>query len=61
MIDEKSPPKLLSYSEVEDLTSLSRVTIWRKVREGSFPRPLRIGQNRVAWRSEDLIAWISAL
>jgi prophage regulatory protein len=53
--------RLLKQSAVEDLTSLDRVTIWRRVRDGSFPRPLKISTNRVAWRESEVRAWVASL
>lgn len=43
------PARLISRREVEARTSLSRATIWRKVRAGLFPKPVSLG-SRVAWR-----------
>jgi prophage regulatory protein len=51
------PGRLLSPKDVERQTSLSRTTLWRKVKEGSFPKPLKISANRIAWSSSDLEQW----
>lgn len=34
----------------------SRVTVWRWVREGRLPVPLRIGPNCSRWRSDEILA-----
>lgn len=34
-----------------------RNTLWRWVREGRFPQPVRLGQNITAWRLADVEAW----
>jgi prophage regulatory protein len=39
----------------------SRAQLWRKVKDGSFPRPVRLGENRVAWLSTEIDAWIDAI
>lgn len=52
---------LLPMRAVIELTSLSKATIYRKVADGTFPRPLKIGKSRVAWREADIAAWISGL
>ena len=39
----------------------SRAQLWRKVKDGSFPRPVRWGENRVAWLSTEIDAWIDAI
>lgn len=51
---------LMTLRAVTQFTSLSRATVYRRVKEGSFPKPIKIGDNRVAWRFEDLDAWLSA-
>jgi predicted DNA-binding transcriptional regulator AlpA len=39
-------------------TSLSRTTIWRAVRAGNFPVPLRLTGGRVAWLRAEVHAWM---
>lgn len=36
---------------------VSEPTIWRWVKRGHFPKPVKIGQRAVAWRKTDLDAW----
>jgi prophage regulatory protein len=50
--------KLMRLPEVEAATGLSGTTIWRREREGRFPRRRRVGPNAVAWRSDEVEAWI---
>ncbi len=51
---------LLSEPTVIKVTTLSRATIRRKIEDGSFPRPLKIGKSRIAFRGSDVRAWIDA-
>ena len=53
--------KLLKRPEVEKITGLSRASIYSKIKTGAFPVPVRLGQNSVAWRAEDIDRWISEL
>ncbi|WP_419862451.1 helix-turn-helix transcriptional regulator [Candidatus Poriferisodalis sp.] len=49
---------------VIELTSLSRSTIWRRVKEGSFPQPLRLGgtdSSARGWRKGDIEKWLTEL
>jgi prophage regulatory protein len=55
----QQPSRLISVKEVQTRTSLSRATIWRKVRAGAFPPPVSLG-TRVAWRESEVTAWIDA-
>ena len=53
-------PRLLSMPDLTKETSASRASIYSWIREGSFPKPIRIGRRRVAWASEDVERWIAA-
>ena len=54
----------LFYSR-EDLKRLgipfSRATLYRKVRDGSFPKPVKLGENTNAWRRPDIHTWAEKL
>ena len=49
--------RLLSRLEVEQLTRLSRSTIYRQIEAGQFPRPIRVGTRAVAWWESDVEKW----
>ena len=38
----------------------SPATLWRKVREQSFPAPVRLGAAITAWKVGDVRAWLRA-
>ena len=38
----------------------SAPTLWRKVKAGTFPQPVKLGQNMTAWRCEEVQAWMEA-
>ena len=40
------------------LIPFSSSTLWRKVRNGEFPAPVKISANVTAWRAEDIRYWI---
>ena len=48
-------------AEVVRMTGLNRVTIWRQVKAGRFPKPVKISQRAIAWRAEDIVAWAEGL
>lgn len=52
--------KLHRRPVVEEITGLSRSTIYAMMDEGDFPRPVRIGRRAVAWRDSDLNAWLTS-
>lgn len=52
--------KLLAYDALrpEKGINYSRPQIWRKVKDGSFPRPIKVGAGRSAWVDSEIDAWI---
>lgn len=42
------------------LTSLSRTSIWRGVREGWFPPPVEVSPGRIAWYADEVETWIQS-
>lgn len=38
---------------------VSRSTWWAGVKEGRFPKPVKLGPRTTAWRAEDLRAYIA--
>jgi prophage regulatory protein len=53
--------RLLNKWAVEQQTSLDITTIYRKMKAGTFPQPVRVGKRRVAWRESDIAAWQGGL
>ena len=53
--------KLLKRPEVEAVTRLSRSNIYARIVKGTFPEPVRLGPNSVAWRADDIKAWLASL
>jgi len=53
--------RLLNKWSVEERTSLDITTIYRKMKAGTFPQPVRVGRRRVAWRESDIAAWQAGL
>ena len=52
---------LLTFRQVSDAVQLCRSTIYRKMGEGTFPRPVTLGgAGCVRWRSDDIAAWIDS-
>lgn len=53
--------KLLSRDDLKGKgISYSDAQIYRKIKDGSFPRPIRLGANRVAWPENEIDDWINA-
>ena len=50
--------QMLRAPEVMARTGLSRVTIWRRVRAGTFPAPTELGVNSVGWPASAITSWL---
>ncbi len=50
--------RLIRLSDVLDLTSLSRSSVYRLVERGQFPRPVRSGSRIVRWSLADVQKWM---
>ena len=51
--------RLLRVDEGEQITSLSRSTIYRLIKQEKFPAPLRMSGRVVRWRDDEVNEWIS--
>jgi len=58
------PPEqdiLYRIPEVEAITGKKRQTIYRDIRAGTFPKPVKLSSQSVAWRKSDLDRWMASL
>jgi prophage regulatory protein len=53
------PQRLIRLPEVKFRTGLSRSTIYRRISEGTFPKPRRIGGAIVAWTECEIDGWVA--
>ena len=56
--------RLLRKAEVLEIVCLSYPTVWSRMRAGTFPRSVRLGEGRfarVAWRESDIREWLEKL
>lgn len=52
--------RLLRRRQVEEITGMSRSSIYKMMLEGDFPRPVRVGPMAVRWRASDIAAWMES-
>ena len=52
--------KLLTRPEVEKWLALSRSSVYRLMREGILPEPIRIGPRAVRWKSSEIEAYLES-
>ena len=49
---------VLRLPKVKSLTGLSRSTIYLRISEGTFPKPINLGARAVGWLESDIQSWI---
>ncbi len=52
--------RLIREDKLRDSLGVSHATIWRWVRSGHFPKPIRIGQAAVAWLEDEVREWVES-
>lgn len=56
--------RILRIEDVLEMTGLSRSSLYRRIKDGTFPEPLRLGgdaSRAVGWLEPEVIAWIASL
>jgi prophage regulatory protein len=60
----QAPPELdriIRLPELLRITGLSTASVYRKIAENGFPRPVRLGKNAVGWRAQSVVSWLESL
>ncbi|EJV1364813.1 AlpA family transcriptional regulator [Pseudomonas aeruginosa] len=52
--------RIIRLKEVIDSTGLARSTIYKHIGEGTFPRPVSLGDRCVGWVDSEVHDWILA-
>ena len=50
---------LLTRRKVESRCGLSRSSLYRLMRSGRFPEPIRVGVRAVRWPEREIEAWLA--
>ncbi|WP_458251066.1 helix-turn-helix transcriptional regulator [Geobacter anodireducens] len=53
--------RMIRLPEILNLTGVSRSTIWRWIKAGYFPRPVRMSPGTIGWKSTDVLDWLASL
>ena len=53
--------RLIKLKEVINLTALSRSLIYKKMKEGLFPKSVSLGDRAVAWVESEIEEWIEEI
>jgi prophage regulatory protein len=52
--------KYVRMSQLIEIVPMSKATIWRKLKDGTFPKPVKLGDRITAWRLDQIEAWLAA-
>jgi len=52
------PERIVRTKELLELTGLSRTTIWRMEKAGTFPKRVSLGEVSVGWRWSEVNEWM---
>lgn len=55
-----APQKLIRSRDITKVVGLARSTIYAHMAEGDFPTPVKIGKRLVAWRADEVAAWVES-
>lgn len=63
--DPRPLPVLIDFRAVAALIGRGadrtlRLYLWRGARAGTFPAPIKVSENRIAWRRSEVEAWIAS-
>jgi prophage regulatory protein len=53
--------RLLRLPDVLRITGMGRNTVYTRIKEGTFPKQVKIGPKSVAWRQSDINQWMASL
>jgi prophage regulatory protein len=57
LVDTK--PDFMTLKETCELSTYSPSSIFRKVADGSFPPPVKLGDKKAFWLREDVEKWLA--
>lgn len=46
--------------QVLEVVPFSSATLWRKCKDGTFPKPTKLSERVTAWRCGDIRKWLAA-
>lgn len=50
----------LRQSQVLQFVPISPATLWRRVKAGEFPKPVKLGPRVTAWEADAVREWLAA-
>lgn len=58
--DELPDSAFIKQPQILQVVPISASSLWRWVRDGMFPRPIKLSEHCSVWRVQDVRAWMAA-
>jgi len=52
--------QFLRVRKVTEMVGFSKTTLYARVKDGSFPKPIRLGSHSVAFLESDVLNWMKS-
>lgn len=52
--------RILRLNDVRKLLNLHKSTIYRMIKAGDFPAPIKLGPNSVGWKVTEIEEWLAS-
>ncbi|WP_042799023.1 AlpA family transcriptional regulator [Thioalkalivibrio sp. AKL19] len=59
MTNQTQADRLIRFPDVRKMSGFSRSTIYRREKEGRFPKRVQLGGGAVAWRESEVTQWMA--
>lgn len=57
---EKEPDYIRESKLIPGMVPFSHATLWRKVKSGEFPSPVKLSERITAWERSEVTAWLKS-
>ncbi len=51
--------RFLKIKQVLEMTAKCKTSVYKAISEGTFPKPVHVGEKRVAWIEQEILEWMS--
>lgn len=52
------PPRILRMTLLQQKVGLCKASIYNRIKDGTFPKPISLGGKSVGWLESDIDQWI---
>lgn len=58
---DRADDGLIRERDLLPVVSVSASTLWRRVKAGAFPKPIKLGERATAWRVGQVREWLASV